>query len=308
MADAVKPNQSTDNAAAPADAKTKWWKSLLTTRWLVVFVAVSLVIHSVIFVLVRRSSARPAIPPEYTVGAFNLVAGQPGDTHGVPGKFELHVRFIDDLQSQANAQDRQPPIPSSRSNRKPAAKIARHRAGRSGNRPIEASNPRTNRPGDRPPRRRGGNDYRPGDRSSAQRSSRRHASHWQQRTHDRCDLHLRRPLYQRNLGFAGIAAKLLRATGKTASEKGIGIAACRADLILGRQPAKSSVPHRNPAAGIHVNPADLAVRQVAPRLARCFISSARRQRKFPNRADIVCHRHEIGLRRESLFGASSSRM
>jgi flagellar basal body-associated protein FliL len=103
MADAVKPNQSADLAAAPTDAKAKWWKSLLTPRWLVVFVAVSLVIHAVIFVLVRRSSARPAIPPEYTVGAFNLVAGQPGDTRGVPGKFELHVRFIDDLQSQANA-------------------------------------------------------------------------------------------------------------------------------------------------------------------------------------------------------------
>lgn len=103
MADAVKPNPSADLATAPANAKTRWWKSLLTPRWLVVFVAVSLVIHSVIFVLVRRSSARPAIPPEYTVGAFNLIAGQPGDTHGVPGKFELHVRFIDDLQSQANA-------------------------------------------------------------------------------------------------------------------------------------------------------------------------------------------------------------
>ena len=103
MADAVKPNQSADPAAAPADAKAKRWKSLLTPRWLVVFVAVSLVIHAVIFVLVRRSAARPAIPPEYTVGAFNLVAGQSGDSHGVPGKFELHVRFIDDLQSQANA-------------------------------------------------------------------------------------------------------------------------------------------------------------------------------------------------------------
>jgi flagellar basal body-associated protein FliL len=103
MTDAAKPNQPTEAAAAPADAKTKWWKSLLTPRWLVVFVAVSLVIHAVIFVLVRRSAARPAIPPEYTVGAFNLIAGQLGDSHGVPGKFELHVRFIDDLQSQANA-------------------------------------------------------------------------------------------------------------------------------------------------------------------------------------------------------------
>ena len=103
MADAAKPNHSVDAAVAPVDAKAKWWKSLLTPRWLVVFVAVSLVIHSVIFVLVRRSSARPAIPPEYTVGAFNLVAALPGDSHGVPGKFELHVRFIDDLQSQANA-------------------------------------------------------------------------------------------------------------------------------------------------------------------------------------------------------------
>ena len=73
MADAAKPNSSAD-AATALPAKTAWWKSLLTPRWLVVFVAVSLVIHSAIFILVRRAAARPAPPSEYTVGAFALTA------------------------------------------------------------------------------------------------------------------------------------------------------------------------------------------------------------------------------------------
>jgi flagellar basal body-associated protein FliL len=102
MADATKPNSSAD-AATALPSKTAWWKSLLTPRWLVVFIAVSLVIHGAIFILVRRAAARPAPPAEYTVGAFALTAGAPGELHALPGKFELHVRFIDDLQSQATA-------------------------------------------------------------------------------------------------------------------------------------------------------------------------------------------------------------
>jgi flagellar basal body-associated protein FliL len=103
MADAVKPNSSAPAVTEPAAGKPRWWKSLLTPRWLVAIVVVSLVIHTVLFVLVRRMSTRPVLPPEYTVGKFNLVAGAPGDSRGVPGEFELHLRFIDDLQSQANA-------------------------------------------------------------------------------------------------------------------------------------------------------------------------------------------------------------
>ena len=103
MADAVKPNSSAPAAAEPAAGKPRWWKSLLTPRWLVAIVVVSLVIHTVLFVLVRRMTTRPVLPPEYTVGKFNLVAVRTGDSRGVPGEFELHLRFIDDLQSQANA-------------------------------------------------------------------------------------------------------------------------------------------------------------------------------------------------------------
>ena len=60
---------------------------------------VSLVIHGVVFMLVRRSIAKPEIPLEYTVGAFNIVAGSNSEPHALAGKFELHVRFIDDLQA-----------------------------------------------------------------------------------------------------------------------------------------------------------------------------------------------------------------
>jgi hypothetical protein len=72
----------------------------------VVFIAISLAIHCVIFVLVQKSVARSVTLPEYTVGTFSIVAGAAGDshnsaTHCAAGKFELHVRFIDDLQSQA---------------------------------------------------------------------------------------------------------------------------------------------------------------------------------------------------------------
>jgi hypothetical protein len=97
MADAAKTKQPADSTATPPAAKARWWTRLLTRRWFVVFMVISLVVHGIVFVLVRRSIAKPEIPLEYTVGAFNIVAGSNSEPHALAGKFELHVRFIDDL-------------------------------------------------------------------------------------------------------------------------------------------------------------------------------------------------------------------
>jgi flagellar basal body-associated protein FliL len=100
MADEVK---SKSPAEAPASTPTAkpWWKSALLRRWLVVLVVGSLVIHGVVFVLLRKSVARATVQPECMVGTFTLVGGDHNSAASAAGKFDLHVRFVDDLDASA---------------------------------------------------------------------------------------------------------------------------------------------------------------------------------------------------------------
>ncbi|HZZ27860.1 MAG TPA: hypothetical protein VFE46_07605 [Pirellulales bacterium] len=99
MAEAPKEKTSAD-APAKAPAAKPWWKSAKIGRWLVAIVVGSLVVHTVIFVILRKSAAKAPVQPEFTVGTFSVMAGDSGD-RTVPGKFDLHVRFLDDLDAAA---------------------------------------------------------------------------------------------------------------------------------------------------------------------------------------------------------------
>lgn len=109
MAEEVKTKAATSasapGTAIPAATVTApgepWWKSVLVQRWLAALVIVSLVLHFTAFVLLRKSVSKTIVQPEFTVGTFTLTADEHGYGHGTSGKFDLHVRFIDDLDATA---------------------------------------------------------------------------------------------------------------------------------------------------------------------------------------------------------------
>jgi flagellar basal body-associated protein FliL len=94
---------ATDLSDADADGGgTPWWKSASTLRWLAVIVVASLVIQGAIYLLVSKSPAgRTIVPIEYTVGTFSFASDSSAEAHAGPAKFDLHVRFIDDLNVAA---------------------------------------------------------------------------------------------------------------------------------------------------------------------------------------------------------------
>lgn len=88
------------SAAAPADAA--WWKSAVLHRWLVILVVASFIVDGAVLLVVRKSSVKPTIEPEYTLGAFMLQSADAATA--APTSFKIHVRFIDDLDAQARQQ------------------------------------------------------------------------------------------------------------------------------------------------------------------------------------------------------------
>jgi flagellar basal body-associated protein FliL len=101
MADSAK--QQPEKEAPPADAgASPWWKSLMVGRWLAAIIVVSLIVHAAVFMLLRKSGGKPAAPAEYTVGTFSFVSDDRGDSKTIPGKFDLHIRFVDDLDAPAH--------------------------------------------------------------------------------------------------------------------------------------------------------------------------------------------------------------
>jgi flagellar basal body-associated protein FliL len=100
MAEAAKPKPAADAPADPA-SKQRWWEALLTQRWLIVLVVGSLLVHAVVFGIARKTAGRAAPPTEYTLGTFSFISPVAGDSHAPPGKFDLHVRFLDELDSVA---------------------------------------------------------------------------------------------------------------------------------------------------------------------------------------------------------------
>jgi hypothetical protein len=100
MPEAAKSRPSAEASAETAPNKS-WWKLVLTQRWLAALVIGSLIVHGMVFALVRKSAGRAAAQPEYTVGTFSFVAGEPSDSRTVAGKFDLHVRFLDELDAPA---------------------------------------------------------------------------------------------------------------------------------------------------------------------------------------------------------------
>jgi flagellar basal body-associated protein FliL len=106
MADAAPAKAPTDASTTEASAAKPWWKSLLRGRWLAILIVGSLAIHSIVFILVRKSSTKSATPQgEFTVGAFILTAidhpESSSEHREAIEKFNLHVRFIDDLDTLA---------------------------------------------------------------------------------------------------------------------------------------------------------------------------------------------------------------
>jgi flagellar basal body-associated protein FliL len=102
MADPAPAKPPTDGATPDASAAKAWWKSLLTGRWLAILIVGSLAFHSIVFVLVRKSSTKTAVAQgEFTVGKFTFTAieraNASSDQRPTTGNFDLHVRFIDDL-------------------------------------------------------------------------------------------------------------------------------------------------------------------------------------------------------------------
>src|SRR5579871_2495760 len=100
MSEETKTKAPTETAA-PAGKKQAWSKSVLVQRWLAVIIVGSVVAHLIVFALFHKSAARSPIQGEYTVGTFAFIEGQPNNAPATTGKFDLHVRFIDDLDTQA---------------------------------------------------------------------------------------------------------------------------------------------------------------------------------------------------------------
>jgi flagellar basal body-associated protein FliL len=75
-------------------------KSLLI-RWIAAIVLGSVVVHGALYFMLRKSPQPPA-PLEQKVGSFDFVAATGGnDARGETAKFDLHVRFVEDLAKPA---------------------------------------------------------------------------------------------------------------------------------------------------------------------------------------------------------------
>ncbi len=95
---------STDDLPADDDVQLAWWKTPAMVRWIAAAVVVSIVFQVGLFVLVRKStSAALPMPTEHTVGTFAFYGIAEG-SRSVPAKFNLHIRFVDDLDSAARIQ------------------------------------------------------------------------------------------------------------------------------------------------------------------------------------------------------------
>ncbi len=102
MAEATKPQSVADSQAAN-DSRLAWWKSPVVLRWAAVVVVGSIVFQGALFVLLRKTtSARSTAPTEYTVGTFSFTADSGADAPAAAGKFDLHIRFIEDLDGPAH--------------------------------------------------------------------------------------------------------------------------------------------------------------------------------------------------------------
>jgi hypothetical protein len=100
MSDEVKA-KSAEGTSAPAASRVPFWKSVVVRRWLPILVVASLVVDGVVLLLVHKSTTKSGPQPEYTVGTFAFRTSIGTDAQPRSGTFVLHVRFIDDLDSQA---------------------------------------------------------------------------------------------------------------------------------------------------------------------------------------------------------------
>ena len=94
-----KPDASHAAPAAAKPTRAAWWKSAVVRRWIVILVVASFIVDAAVLLFVRKSSAKPTVESEYTLGTFALL---PGDAAtAAPTSFKIHVRFIDDLDAPA---------------------------------------------------------------------------------------------------------------------------------------------------------------------------------------------------------------
>src|SRR5262249_44390592 len=94
------PEESTPSAPAPVSL----WKRVLRFRWMLLVVIVSLAVDCAVLVFARKSVAKNTVEPEYTVGTFAFRTPERPETRPTLGTFNLHVRFIEDLEPQARHQ------------------------------------------------------------------------------------------------------------------------------------------------------------------------------------------------------------
>jgi flagellar basal body-associated protein FliL len=95
MADVETRKAATDEESS--EQPGGWWKAAWI-RWAAAIVVASLVVHGALFLLLKKSGAPQPAPVEQAVGSFNFVAVDAGKTSGAPAKFDLHIRFVDDLE------------------------------------------------------------------------------------------------------------------------------------------------------------------------------------------------------------------
>jgi flagellar basal body-associated protein FliL len=95
--------ESENSAVEIEQAEQPGWSKSLLIRWIVAIVLGSIVVDCALFFLLRKSLQPPApVPVELEVGSFDFVAAREATTDieplSQPAKFDIHVRFIDDLE------------------------------------------------------------------------------------------------------------------------------------------------------------------------------------------------------------------